>query len=299
MRICFIVGARPNFMKAAPVFKAFESAHDCSLIHTGQHFDKNMSDIFFKQLRMKSPDFHLKIDNSSQVFQLASLMIQLEDVFNQIKPDWIFVFGDVNSTLSAALVAKKCNIKIAHIESGLRSFDSQMPEEINRILVDRISDLLFVSEPSGVKNLNNEGYNKDIIKFVGNTMIDSLVEMQDQIEKSSIMDDLFLKKDDYVVLTLHRPSNVDNFILLSDLLKNVKNWAANKKIIWPKHPRIKLNKIDYDKQSFKIIDPLGYNEFIKLVKGCWCVFTDSGGIQEETSFLGVKCFTLRRILRDQ
>ena len=171
---------------------------------------------------MKSPDFHLKIDNSSQVFQLASLMIQLEDVFNQIKPDWIFVFGDVNSTLSAALVAKKCNIKIAHIESGLRSFDSQMPEEINRILVDRISDLLFVSEPSGVKNLNNEGYNKDIIKFVGNTMIDSLVEMQDQIEKSSIMDDLFLKKDDYVVLTLHRPSNVDNFILLSDLLKTLK-----------------------------------------------------------------------------
>ena len=293
MRICFIVGARPNFMKAAPVFKVFESQYDCTLIHTGQHFDENMSDVFFEQLNIKTPDFHLGINGSTQIVQIADVMVQLEKVFNEILPDWVFVFGDVNSTLSAALVAKRCNTKIAHVESGLRSFDNQMPEEMNRILVDRISDLLFVTEPSGVENLINEGYNKDIIKFVGNTMIDSLVDMEKQIDNSSILEDLFLRKEDYIVLTLHRPSNVDGFNQLSEILNNVQRWSGNKKIIWPKHPRIDLKKIDYDKEKFQIMEPIGYIEFIKLVKSSCCVFTDSGGIQEETSFLGVKCFTLR------
>ena len=295
MKIVFVVGARPNFVKAAPVINTFRKHSDlnCILVHTGQHFDKIMSDVFFKQLGIGEPDINLGIGGGSQSQQTAAIMIEMEKKLIEIKPDWVFVFGDVNSTLAATIVSKKLFIKVAHIESGLRSFDMEMPEEVNRVLTDRISDLLFITERSGVDNLINEGIHQDRIHIVGNTMIDCLIKMKSEIDKNQILEKLGLKEKGFIVVTLHRPSNVDKIDLLKYLKKKITKWSGDKKILWPIHPRIKQNELKIDKKKWYLSKPIGYIEFLKLVSKSFCVFTDSGGIQEETSFLGVKCFTLR------
>jgi UDP-N-acetylglucosamine 2-epimerase (non-hydrolysing) len=295
MKIAFIIGARPNFVKAAPVISLFRKCHEFEsfVVHTGQHFDQNMSSIFFDQLEMNKPEFNLNIGKGSHAVQTANIMIKIERILNIIQPQWIFVFGDVNSTLAAAIVAKKLNIKVSHIESGLRSFDMTMPEELNRILTDRISDLLFVTEKSGCENLRAEGVSGNKIFFVGNTMIDTLKNMLPRIEKSSILKDLKVYQKKYILVTLHRPHNVDNVNQLRLLIEKISELSFNNRIVWPIHPRISFSKLDLDSSKWTPLSPVGYIEFIKLMKNAAYIFTDSGGIQEESSFLGVPCFTLR------
>ncbi len=295
MKLVFIVGARPNFIKAAPVLKSFRQGtdHQCIVIHTGQHFDDSMSKIFLKQLGIGTPDVNLGVGPGTHAVQTAKVMVKIESELQRIQPDWLFVFGDVNSTVAATLVAKKMHIKVAHVESGLRSHDMNMPEEINRILTDHISDLLFVTEKSGLENLQREGVSESITYFVGNTMIDSLTGLLPEINRNTILSDLNLVQKDYILLTLHRPSNVDSPVKLNYLLEKINRWSAGKQIFWPVHPRINREKLKLNGSNWKLSAPVGYFQFISLMKNAAAVFTDSGGIQEETSFLGIPCYTIR------
>jgi len=294
--IVHVVGARPNFVKAAPVINALkEEIKDLKqiVIHTGQHYDANLSDIFFKALKIPKPDINLKIASSRmQGKQVADVITGIERYLTGKRVDLVVVYGDVNSTLGAAIAATKMGIPIAHIEAGLRSFDRSMPEETNRIIVDRISDFHFVTENSAVKNLLNEGASQDSIFFVGNTMIDSLYNVLPLIEDSPA-------DEDYILVTLHRPSNVDNLEGLNKILDICK--SVSTKMIFPIHPRTRnsfanfgllndLNSIE----KLEVIDPVGYFEFSALMKNSAAVLTDSGGIQEETTALGIPCLTLRK-----
>ncbi len=301
-KILSVVGARPNFIKIAPLAKAFkkyrkEVKH--LLCHTGQHFDQRMSEIFFEELKMPKPDFNLGVGGGSHAGQTARIMLELEKVLLQEKPDLVIVPGDVNSTLAAALVASKMGIPIAHVEAGLRSFDKTMPEEINRIVTDVVSDFLFVTEHSGMHNLRNEGVDDDKIFFVGNTMIDSLDAHWDALESNTVTDRLNLEKGKYVVATFHRPSNVDDKESLTELMGTLARLAGERKVIFPVHPRTRKNieAFGLEKKipkSLMLTEPLGYLEFLSLMRYAELVITDSGGIQEETTYMGVQCITVRK-----
>lgn len=300
-KIISVVGARPNFIKIAPVHRSFQKYKEeirHFICHTGQHFDEKMSEIFFDELQMPKPDFYLGIGGGSHAVQTARIMIAFEEILLEEKPDLVIVPGDVNSTLAASLVAAKLNIPVAHVEAGLRSFDRKMPEEINRVLTDEISDYLFVTEKSGLTNLENEGVSRSKIFFTGNVMIDSLVSFMSHINKSKIIDQLSLVRGNFVLATFHRPSNVDEKENLHQLIDAINKISRERKVVFPIHPRTR-NNIDKFGLSGKlgdniiILDPIGYIDFLSLTKNAELVVTDSGGIQEETTFLGVQCITVR------
>lgn len=299
-KVISVVGARPNFIKIAPIHKAFKKFPKIGhkICHTGQHFDKKMSEVFFNELDLPLPDFNLDVRSGSHAVQTAKIMIEFEKVLLAENPDMIIVPGDVNSTMACSLVASKMGIKIAHVESGLRSFDRSMPEEINRIVTDTISDLLFVSEPSGLKNLKNEGIQEKKIHFTGNVMIDSLLQYMPKIQQSEYYRQLGVSPNKYILVTFHRPANVDHEEGLSDLVKYLNIWSSDIKVIFPVHPRTmgKLREyklIEKFKKNIIITDPIGYIDFLSLIKSAFMVITDSGGIQEETTFLSVPCVTVR------
>ncbi|MFN0277404.1 MAG: non-hydrolyzing UDP-N-acetylglucosamine 2-epimerase [Pyrinomonadaceae bacterium] len=301
-KILLIAGARPNFMKVAPIYaemKRRASEFSPKVVHTGQHYDASMSDAFFDDLGMSKPDIHLGVGSGSHAVQTAKIMTEFEPVVLSERPDWVLVVGDVNSTIACALVCAKLGIKVAHVEAGLRSRDRSMPEEINRILTDAISDLLFTTSQDADENLNQEGISSDKIRFVGNVMIDSLLEHLKLAEKSTIRDDLGLTSSDYAVLTLHRPSNVDDNAIFSGILDALFAIAEKLPIVFPVHPRTKTKIEEFgfaeriENSNMRLIEPLGYLDFMRLYSGAKLVLTDSGGLQEETTVLGIPCLTLR------
>jgi UDP-N-acetylglucosamine 2-epimerase (non-hydrolysing) len=310
-RIINIVGARPNFMKIAPLMAEYKRHPEIEaiLVHTGQHYDEKMSEQFFDQLNIPKPDINLGVGSASYAVQTAEIMRRFEPVILEHKPDLVLVVGDVNSTIACALVAAHLRVKVAHVEAGLRSYDRQMPEEINRVLTDAISDYLFVSEPSGMINLKNEGIAEEKVFLVGNVMIDSLSCNLAQAQKSQILGELGLQEKRYAILTLHRPSNVDDPQVLENLLEVMDLIGNHLPLIFPVHPRTlknimkfsrgrQINQIESQavisrKKGVWFIDPLGYLDFLKLMAYAKVVFTDSGGIQEETTILKVPCLTLR------
>jgi UDP-N-acetylglucosamine 2-epimerase (non-hydrolysing) len=341
MKVLTVVGARPNFMKAAPIITAIRRHNervagtgvsarvsvpriDQILVHTGQHYDALMSDAFFADLNLPPPDFHLGVGAGSPISQIAEILNRFESVLVNKKPDVVIVVGDVNSTVAAALAAAKISLDavggrplLAHVEAGLRSFDRSMPEEINRVLTDHVSDLLFVSEPSGLQNLLHEGIPRESMHFVGNTMIDSVMAFKEKADDTGILERLGLcaamgganancRTGRYALLTLHRPSNVDNQEIFQNILAGLEELAAECPVIFPVHPRTKERIRSFGicpgsgmatpgKTSCGImmIEPLGYLEFLCLMKHAAIVVTDSGGIQEETTCLGVPCVTAR------
>ncbi len=291
MRFIIVAGARPNFMKVAPILDAFKARghKDVLLVHTGQHYDRKMSDDFFTELGIPEPDFNLGVGSGSHAEQTARVMTSFEPVCLEQRPDWVVVVGDVNSTVACAITAKKLGIRVAHIEAGLRSRDMSMPEEINRLCTDAISDLLFTTDTGADENLRNEGVSAERIHFVGNTMIDTLLR---NIGKARAYPRPC--QDDFVVLTLHRPGNVDDPKVLAGILSAINAVADRIPVIFPVHPRTaqKLNG-SANHPNLRLIPPQSYLAFIGLVAHSRMVLTDSGGIQEETSVLGVPCITMR------
>jgi UDP-N-acetylglucosamine 2-epimerase (non-hydrolysing) len=310
MRILNVAGARPNFVKIAPLVREMRRHPTIVplLVHTGQHYDEVMSGQLFRDLEIPAPDFNLEVGSASHAVQTAEVMRRLEPVLLSTRPDLVLVVGDVNSTLAAALTAVKLGIPVAHVEAGLRSFDRTMPEEINRILTDAIADLLFVTEESGREHLLREGIAADRIHFVGNVMIDALMTFRPHWQHSSVFDRLALHENQpYTVLTLHRPSNVDDPTNLTKLLDALQDVARHIPIVFPVHPRVRARlAVQEDARvpardaealsagkGIAYLDPLGYLDFIALMSRARLVLTDSGGIQEETTILGVPCLTLR------
>lgn len=302
IKVLNIVGARPNFMKIAPIVREMrrrESEFLPLIVHTGQHYDEAMSDSFFRDLGIPKPDFHLEIGSASHAVQTAKIMMAFEPIVLAEKPDWVLVVGDVNSTIACALVCAKLGVKIAHVEAGLRSRDRSMPEEINRILTDSISDLLLTTSQDADENLKQEGVADEKIKFVGNVMIDSLFYNLEKSKESKTRETLDLIDKDYAVLTLHRPSNVDEREVFSGLLEALISISEKLPIIFPVHPRTKANieKFGFaervENANIKLIEPLGYLDFMNLYSGAKLVLTDSGGLQEETTALSIPCLTLR------
>ena len=302
MTIALIAGARPNFIKIAPIIKEFEQNQvEYTLIHTGQHYDYDMSKVFFEQLSLPEPDYYLGIGSGSHNYQIAHTMLSLEKVFTKIQPYIVVVVGDVNSTLAGALSAVKAGFPVAHIEAGLRSFDKTMPEEINRILTDSISDFLFTTCLDANENLLREGITSEKIHFVGNVMIDTLLMLKEYIDSSKILEQFGLIDQPFIYITLHRPSNVDvpsQVDKIANALTELSGMGI--KIIFPIHPRTKANLKNfgllekYDKiPNLIITQPLGYVDAIALMQASKAVITDSGGVQEETTFLGIPCLTLR------
>lgn len=300
-KIISVVGARPNFMKVAPLHRAFKRYPDSIehlICHTGQHYDEKMSKIFFDEFELPEPHFYLGVGSGSHAVQTAKVMVEFEKVLLAEKPDLVVVVGDVNSTVACSLVASKLHIPVAHVEAGLRSFDRTMPEEINRLLTDAISDFLFVTEKSGMDNLANEGIDKSKIFFVGNVMIDTLIQLLPKADTSNILSSLQVEKGDYILVTLHRPSNVDNDNFLRKLTNVFRTISGKKKIIFPVHPRTRSNmeRIGLNgslSENIILSDPIGYIDFLHLTKHAGLIITDSGGIQEESTFLGVQCITVR------
>ena len=298
--IYLVVGARPNFMKIAPLIKEFKKEKiNFKLIHTGQHYDYTMSKVFFDDLGIPEPDIYLNVGSASHAVQTAKIMIEFEKELIKEEPSLVVVVGDVNSTLACALVTKKLFIKLAHVEAGLRSFNMNMPEEINRLLTDQISDFLFTTEKSAAFNLKREGIGTDKIFFVGNVMIDTLITNLEKAKKLKLLDKYNLKKNDYALITLHRPSNVDTKEDLEKML-NILTFLQEKiKVFFPIHPRTKKNleKFDLEKniKDLNIIlsKPIGYLEFMNLMRNSRLILTDSGGIQEEASFLKIPILTAR------
>lgn len=302
LKITSVVGARPNFMKIAPLMQAMQADENISaqLVHTGQHYDTKMSKLFFDELAIPRPDLDLGVGSASHAQQSAEIMRRFEPVVIEHRPDVVLVVGDVNSTIACALVAVKLGIKVAHVEAGLRSFDRQMPEEINRILTDSISDFLFVTEPSGVTNLKTEGVPDEKVFLVGNTMIDTLLTNREKARTSAILNDLKLTPRKYAVLTLHRPGNVDDVDTLTRILDALETISAKLPIVFPIHPRTRnsierfnLTERVQNTAGLILLGPLGYLDFLQLVAESAMVLTDSGGIQEETTVLSVPCITLR------
>lgn len=296
--VVHITGARPNFPKAAPVIRALdEFGVPQLLVHTGQHYDDKLSDIFFRQLNLRKPDIALGVGSGSHAAQTAAIMVELDAVFAEHQPALVIVYGDVNSTLAASLVASKLGIPIAHVEAGLRSFDRTMPEELNRLMTDAVSDLLLTTSADANVHLGHEGIAEEKIHFVGNPMIDTLLASRDRFDAGSIAADLGIAQgDSYIVATLHRPGNVDNPELLRNLVASLARCATVAPIIIPVHPRgretLRAAGLD-DAPGIHAIEPQGYLEFMGLVKDSIAVITDSGGVQEETTVLGVPCLTLR------
>ena len=301
-KVISVVGARPNFMKVSPVHRELlkNNRFISKIVHTGQHYDEKMSQVFFEQLELPKPDYYLGAKGNTPTELTANIMVSFEEVLAQEKPDLVLVAGDVTSTLACTLAAVQRRIRVGHIESGLRSFDRDMPEEINRLLTDAVSDYLFVSEPAGVTNLQNEGVPADKVFYVGNCMIDSVVYYKDKIAAVDIQSLFQVKTGEYIIVTMHRPSNVDDPVGLKKILEILTALSAYRKIVLPLHPRTannlqKYGMLDTLKSVSNILltEPLGYLEFMALLKDCSCVLTDSGGIQEETTFLGIPCVTFR------
>ena len=302
IKVLNIVGARPNFMKIAPIHRLMEASQrfDPILVHTGQHYDEKMSRIFFEDLGLPQPDIYLGVGSGSHAQQTGAIMVELEKIMLETKPELVLVVGDVNSTMAAALVTSKLHILLAHVEAGLRSFDRAMPEEINRIVTDALTDFLFITEASGRDNLLNEGVANDKIFFVGNVMIDSLLSHLNKAKASDVTQRLSMDHQPYALLTLHRPSNVDNREVFNDILCALEKIEKNIPIIFPIHPRSRkmlenfhfIPRIEKMSQC-KLIDPLGYLDFLQLMANAKFILTDSGGIQEETTVLNIPCLTLR------
>jgi len=301
MKILSVVGTRPNFIKLGALVNEIKK-HDVEhlLVHTGQHYDEEMSKLFFDDLELPKPDINLGVGSGSYGEQIGNIIIKLEKILIKEKPDLVVVVGDVNSTFAGALIAKQLGIKVAHVEAGLRSFDLTMPEEINRMLTDKISDFLFTTEESGNVNLLNEGVGKNKIFFVGNVMIDTLLKHKEKANKSDILGKLNVEKNDYCVLTLHRPSNVDKKEDFENVLSVLDTIQKKIKIVFPVHPRTKKNIELFNldgtikkMENLIITEPLGYLDFLCLIANSKFVLTDSGGIQEETTVLNVPCITLR------
>ena len=302
IKIICVCGARPNFMKVAPIMKAFKAKGDFHtlLVHTGQHYDENMSRLFFEELGIPSPDINLEAGSASHAAQTAEIMKRFEPVVLDFKPDYVLVVGDVNSTIACGMVAVKLATKLIHVEAGLRSFDRTMPEEINRLLTDAISDLLFVTEQSAVDNLRNEGIDSDKVHFVGNVMIDTLMANKQKAQTSDVLQRLQLSAKAYTVITLHRPSNVDDMNKFSQIVTAFEEIEKEMKLVFPIHPRtrdnIKAGKLAARMKAITnllLLEPIGYLDFLRLTSDAALVMTDSGGIQEETTILGVPCMTLR------
>ena len=299
MHILHVVGARPNLVKAAPLLKALTGYDDITqtLVHTGQHYDANMSDVFFQQLRMPEPDVNLGVGSGSQAQQTATVMQRFEPVVLEHKPDLVLVYGDVNSTMAATVVCAKLLIPVGHVEAGLRSFDRTMPEEINRLLTDQVASLLFTPSTDADENLLREGVAKEKIAFVGNVMIDSLVQLLPLADSSSILADLDLQPQHYGLVTLHRPSNVDDPAMLAAIIEALNNISRDVALLFPVHPRTRkqLELFDIVRPAAKVrlIDPLSYLPFLALQRSAALVITDSGGVQEETTYLGIPCLTVR------
>ena len=308
LRIMSIVGARPNMMKVAPLMAELRLHEEIQaiLVHTGQHYDYSMSQVFFDQLHMPNPDYNLEVGSGTHYAQTAEIIVRFGELVQQDRPDMVLVAGDVNSTIACALVAAKEGIPVAHVEAGLRSFDRSMPEEINRILTDAVSDLLFTTEESGNRNLVNEGIAPGKVFFVGNLMIDSLVRALEMAQESSLRSELGLNAQRYAVLTLHRPSNVDDGEQLSRTLDAIAQIAQRIPVLFPAHPRTARNIAQAGLKAVRIweggeiaepalwmMPPASYLDFLGLLQHAVMVITDSGGVQEETTFLGVPCLTYR------
>lgn len=302
LKVLLIAGARPNFMKIAPIYaemKRRPSEFVPMIVHTGQHYDAAMSDAFFDDLGMPKPDIYLGVGSGSHAVQTAKIMTEFEPVVLEQRPDWVLVVGDVNSTIACALVSAKLGIKVAHVEAGLRSRDRAMPEEINRILTDAISDLLLTTSQDADENLKQEGIPAEKIRFVGNVMIDSLLEHLKIAEGSAIRDKLGLTDGNYAVVTLHRPSNVDERAVFGGILDALLSVAKKLPVVFPVHPRTqgKIDEFGFNEMiatsNIKLIEPLGYLDFMRLYSGAKLILTDSGGLQEETTVLGIPCLTLR------
>jgi UDP-N-acetylglucosamine 2-epimerase (non-hydrolysing) len=298
-RILHVVGARPNYMKIAPIVREMaKHANEFAqtLVHTGQHYDDNMSTVFFDELDMPRPDINLEVGSGSHAEQTAQVMMRFEPVVTQFKPDWVVVPGDVNSTLACALVAAKLGVKVAHVEGGLRSFDRTMPEEINRLLTDQISDLLFTHSPEARENLTREGVAEEKIHFVGNTMIDTLVRLMPLAKERWPAWRSRLDFDLFALVTLHRPNNVDDRAGLKEIMSALNEVSGEVPVIFPVHPRTQHKIAEYDislSEGVRLTEPIGYLDFVALEAHAAVVVTDSGGVQEETTFLGVPCLTVR------
>ena len=300
--ILLVVGARPNFMKIAPLYSELERRGlPQLLLHTGQHYDENMSKIFFDDLGLPEPDIFLGVGSGSHATQTASIMVKFEEVCLEVKPSIVVVVGDVNSTLACTIVAKKMNIPTAHVEAGLRSGDMKMPEEVNRILTDAVADILLTPSIDGNENLIREGRKEEDIFFVGNIMIDSLKYCLERSSENGIFEKLNIQKGEYGVLTLHRPSNVDNASSMESILEALMEIGKIIEIVFPMHPRTRksMERMGLSNRllgipNIRIVEPLGYLEFISIVSNSRVVLTDSGGLQEETTFLKIPCITLRK-----
>ena len=299
MKIDLIAGARPNFIKISPIIDSINNAIDRGLsidfrlVHTGQHYDNNMSESFFEQLNIPKPNINLNAGGGTQAEQTSKIMIGYESLLEKETSDLCLVVGDVTSTMACSIVAKKMGIKVAHVEAGIRSFDLNMPEEINRMVTDSITDYFFTTSETANNNLLNNGVSNNKIFFVGNTMIDTLLKYEKDFRMPLIWNNIGLKEKKYIVLTLHRPSNVDNKELLNETINKIALNCEKTKIVFPVHPRTKKKLSKNKNKNIYFIDPLSYFEFNYLVKKSLAVITDSGGITEETTVLGIPCITLR------
>lgn len=301
MKITIVAGARPNFIKIAPIINAIQNKQSegnqisFRLVHTGQHYDKNLSDTFFEELNIPKPDSNLEVKSGSQSVQTGAIMVAFETELLQNPCDLVLVVGDVNSTMACAIVAKKLNIKVAHVEAGIRSGDMTMPEEINRIVTDSITDYYFTTSQSASENLLKNGASMNDVFFVGNVMIDTLYQNLARITQPEFWQELSLEKGNYIILTLHRPSNVDEEQSLIDLLLGIDAMAGKKQVVFPIHPRTKaiLGEKNLNLKNIIFVEPQSYLNFMYLIKNSFAVITDSGGISEETTVLGIPCFTMR------
>ena len=302
LKIVNVVGARPNYMKIAPIYRAMEEYPEIQscIVHTGQHYDHAMSDLFFNQLELPEPHYHLGVGSASHGEQTGKIMIAFEPILAELKPDVVVVVGDVNSTIACGLVATKMGIRLAHVEAGLRSFDRTMPEEINRVMTDQISDYLFTTEASAHENLKMEGIKKGKIFFVGNVMIDSLLRHRKKAAGGDALRNLGLEPNNYVLVTLHRPSNVDDRDMLVQLISALCDLSEKVPVVFPLHPRTRsrvqafgLEDMFNRSHGFVLTEPLGYLDFVQCMDNALVVVTDSGGVQEESTVLGVPCITVR------
>ena len=299
VKILNVVGARPNFMKMAPIVAAIArrpAELSPLLVHTGQHYDETMSASFFRELKIPPPDVNLEVGSGTHAEQTARVMLAFEPVLVRERPDWVVVVGDVNSTLACALVAAKLGIRVAHVEAGLRSFDWTMPEEVNRVLTDRMASLLFTPSADGDANLRREGIDADRIVRVGNVMIDTLMRQLEDSRRSRVLDNLDLRRGSFAALTMHRPSNVDDPATLRGILTALADVARELPIIFPAHPRTRARMREFGiaaPANVRLLEPMGYVDFLRLWSNARVVLTDSGGLQEETTALGIPCLTLR------
>ena len=300
-KVLLVVGTRPNLIKITKFKKCFENYDNLELkiLHTGQHYDYKMSEIFFDQLGIPKPNCIFKLEAETAVAKIAEMMVKFEEYVTELKPDLVLVPGDVNSSMACGIAASRLGYKLGHIEAGLRSFDRSMPEEINRLVIDELADLFFVTEPSGLKNLKEEQKDKGNVHYVGNTMIDSLVQFEPVFKNSEILNDLDITPKEYFVFTFHRPGNVDDIENLTELVGVIREIALKGKVVFPVHPRTKNNLEkndlleDVTNENIILTEPVGYIDFMKLIGNSKGVITDSGGIQEETTFMQVPCLTIR------